>query len=107
MSATVGNLPLAQPRPSIDWVSAVELIALALYGERIGARRSIALLVGFVGVFVLASGRTAGAGVVQATIAGTLAALCYGIAANMIRTHRTALPPVAVAAATLLSSTLL
>jgi drug/metabolite transporter (DMT)-like permease len=80
------------------------LVAFAVFGERIGARRGIALLVGFAGVVVLTSGRAAGANIAQAAIAGTTAALFYGISANLIRRYFAGLPPVALAAATLLGA---
>src|SRR5215469_9366542 len=47
------------------------LVAFLLYKERIGARRLVGLVAGFVGVAVLASGRTAGASVGLAALAGT------------------------------------
>ncbi len=83
------------------------LVAFAFYGERIGARRAIGLLAGFVGVVVLASGKTAGGSVWQAALAGTFAALLYGVGANLLRRHLAGLPAAAVAAATLLSASVL
>ncbi len=80
------------------------LVALVLYGEPISLRRSIGLIAGFVGVIVLASGRTGGVSVWPAALAGTLAALLYGFGANLIRRHLLGLPAGAVAAATLLCS---
>jgi drug/metabolite transporter (DMT)-like permease len=82
------------------------LVAVA-FGERIGMRKAIALLAGFVGVVVLASGRTAGDNVAPAAIAGTLASLCYGISANLIKRYLADLPPVTVAAGALLGATIL
>ena len=82
------------------------LVAFAFYGERIHARRAIGLLAGFVGVVVLASGKTAGGSVWQAALAGTLAALLYGVAANLIRRYLAGLPASAVAAATLVCASL-
>ena len=46
------------------------LVAFLFYGERIGARRLIGLAAGFVGVAVLASGKTAGASVVAGRARG-------------------------------------
>ncbi len=83
------------------------LVAYLFYGERIGRRRSVALVAGFAGVVVLASGRTAGASIGAAVAAGTAAAFLYGIGANMIRRHLAGLPAGAVAAATLSCSALL
>ncbi|MCI0573195.1 MAG: DMT family transporter [Myxococcaceae bacterium] len=80
------------------------LVAFVAFGEKIGARRAIALLAGFSGVVVLASGRTAGANITVAALAGTLAALCYGISANLIRRYFAGLPPVALAAGTLVGA---
>jgi len=77
------------------------LIAFLFFGERIGVWRSIALAVGFTGVVVLASDRTAGVNVTWAAAAGTTASLLYGIGINLARRHLTGLPPAALASATL------
>ena len=77
------------------------LAAFASFGERIGARRAIALLAGLVGVAVLASGHVAGANIGAAVGAGTLAALMYGISANLVKRYLSDLPSAALAAATL------
>ena len=47
------------------------LVGFVFFGEKIGVKRSIALLVGFAGVVVLASGKTAGASIGWAVVAGT------------------------------------
>ena len=83
------------------------LFAFALYGERISLRRALGLIAGFVGVVVLASGKTAGGSVWQAALAGTFAASLYGVGANLIRRHLAGLPPGAVAAATLVVASIL
>lgn len=83
------------------------LVAFVAFGEPIGTRRAIALVAGFVGVVVLASGRTAGAEVGLAALAGTLASLGYGIAANLLKRWFTGLPSGAVAAGTLICSTIM
>lgn len=77
------------------------LVAFVLYGERINTRRAIGLIAGFVGVAVLASGKTAGGSVWHAALAGTFAAFLYGVGANLIRRHLAGIPAGAVAAATL------
>jgi drug/metabolite transporter (DMT)-like permease len=77
------------------------LVAFLFHGERIGTRRSVGLLAGFVGVVVLASDKVAGASIGWAVAAGTTAAFLYGIGANMVRRHLTGLPAGAVASATL------
>ncbi|MBU6199319.1 MAG: DMT family transporter [Xanthomonadaceae bacterium] len=77
------------------------LIAFVFYRERIGLRRGMALIAGFVGVVILASGRTAGDNVALAALAGTLASLCYGIAANLVKRKLMDLPPVVGVAGTL------
>jgi drug/metabolite transporter (DMT)-like permease len=77
------------------------LVAFLFYGERIGSRRAVALLSGFAGVVVLASGKTAGASIGWAVAAGTTAAFLYGIGANMVKRQLSGLPAGAVAAATL------
>jgi drug/metabolite transporter (DMT)-like permease len=83
------------------------LVGVAFYGERISLRQSIGMLAGFAGVVVLASGKTSGAGVWLAALAGTTAALFYGFGVNLIRRHLAGIPAGAVAAATLLGATLL
>jgi drug/metabolite transporter (DMT)-like permease len=83
------------------------LVGFLFFGEKISLRRSIALVVGFAGVVVLASGKTAGASIGWAVVAGAGAAFLYGIGLNLVRRHLTGLPPAAVAAATLSTSTLL
>lgn len=83
------------------------LVGFLFFGEKIGARRSVALLVGFAGVVVLASGKTAGASISWAVAAGAGAAFLYGIGINLVRRHLTGLPPAAVASATLGVSALL
>ena len=83
------------------------LVGFLFFGEKIGAKRAIALFTGFVGVVVLASGKTAGASIGWAVLAGCAAAFLYGIGINLVRRHLTGLPPAAVAAATLGTSALL
>src|SRR5262249_56810972 len=68
------------------------LVAVGLFGERIGARRLTGLIVGFVGVIILASGKTAGMSVAPAALAGTAASLCYGIGINLVRRYLTPYP---------------
>ena len=82
------------------------LVAFIFYGERIGSRQTIGIVAGFVGVVVLASGKTAGGSVWAAALAGTSAALFYGFGVNLIRRHLTGIPASAVAAATLLGASL-
>jgi multidrug transporter EmrE-like cation transporter len=77
----------------------VALIAFLFYGEKIGARRAVALVAGFAGVVVLASGKVAGADVGPAVAAGTAAAFLYGIGANLVKRHLAGLPATAVAGA--------
>jgi drug/metabolite transporter (DMT)-like permease len=83
------------------------LVAFAVFRERIGARRAVALIVGFIGVVILASGRTAGANVAGAALAGTAASLCYGFAINLTRHWLSDLPPVVAVAGTLSCATVM
>jgi drug/metabolite transporter (DMT)-like permease len=83
------------------------LVGFALYGQRLVLRQVIGMLAGFIGVVVLASGKTAGDGVLLAAIAGTAASLFYGFGVNLIRRHLTGVPASAVAAATLLGASLI
>jgi len=82
------------------------LVAFAFYSERIGARQAMGMLAGFIGVVVLASGRTSGDAIWLAALAGTAAALFYGVGVNLIRRHLAGIPASAVAAATLLGASL-
>ncbi|HEY1140053.1 MAG TPA: DMT family transporter [Lysobacter sp.] len=84
------------------------LVGFLFFHEKIGARRSIALVAGFAGVVVLASDKTAGGDQVGwAVAAGATASFLYGIGINLVRRHLTGLPPAAVASATLGVSALL
>ena len=83
------------------------LVGFLFFGERIGTRRAVALMAGFAGVVVLASGKVAGMSVGWAAAAGALASLSYGLGINLVRRHLTGLPPAAVASATLGCSALL
>ena len=83
------------------------LVAFVLYGERIGTRRLIGLVAGFVGVAILASGKTAGASVGPAALAGTTASLLYGFGINFVRRYLSGFPSAALAAANLASGALL
>jgi drug/metabolite transporter (DMT)-like permease len=83
------------------------LVAFAFYGEHISKRRAVGLVAGFVGVVVLASGKTAGGSVWSAALAGTFAALLYGIGGNLVRRRLVGIHPGTVAAATLVCASLL
>jgi drug/metabolite transporter (DMT)-like permease len=83
------------------------LVAFAVYGEQISKRRALGLFAGFVGVAVLASGKTAGSSVWSAALAGTFAAFLYGIGGNMIRRQLAGIPSGVVAAGTLVCASLL
>jgi drug/metabolite transporter (DMT)-like permease len=77
------------------------LLALIFFGEKIQGRRAIGIAAGFIGVVVLASGKTAGGSVLGAALAGTFAGLLYAIGALMARRYLAGLPSAALAAATL------
>lgn len=83
------------------------LVGFLFYREAIGARRGVALLAGFAGVVVLASGKVAGASIGGAVAAGCTAAFLYGIGAHLVKRHLSDLPPVATASATLACSAVL
>jgi drug/metabolite transporter (DMT)-like permease len=83
------------------------LVAFLLYGEHISVRRGVGLVAGFVGVWVLASGKIAGASVGTAALAGATASLCYGFGINFVRRYLTGYPAAAVAAANLAVGALL
>lgn len=83
------------------------LVGFLFFSEKIGSRRAMALIAGFAGVVVLASGRSAGASVGWAAAAGCLAAFLYAIGIHLVRRHLSGLPSAAVAGANLLCSSLL
>lgn len=83
------------------------LVGLLVYGDRIGARRVAAIAGGFVGVVVLASGKAAGDNVAAAAIAGAIASLTYGFAAQFTRRWFADVPPLAAVAGTLGCSALM
>ena len=77
------------------------LVALLVYGERVSLRRAFAMIVGFIGVVVLMSGKVAGSDVFSAALAGTAASACYGFAANFTKRWFAGVPPLAAVAGTL------
>jgi len=77
------------------------LVGMLFFGERLERRQSVALIAGFAGVVVLASGKVAGMPVGAAVAAGATASLFYGFGINLVRRHLSGLPAAAVAAATL------
>jgi drug/metabolite transporter (DMT)-like permease len=83
------------------------LVAFLFYGERIGPWRWIGLVAGFIGVTILATGHIAGASVGAAALAGTAAALCYGLGINFVRHYLSGFPAAAIAAANLGAGALL
>jgi len=83
------------------------LVAFLFFGEKIGTRRAIALLIGFVGVVVLATGKLSGLSIGPAVLAGATASLLYGVGVNLVKHHMTGLPPAASGAATLGSGAVL
>lgn len=83
------------------------LVAFAVWREAISVRRAVALIVGLLGVVVLASDRVSGANVMQAAVAGTVASLSYGFAANLTKRWLHVVPPAAAVAGTQLCSALM
>ena len=84
------------------------LVAFLFFHEQIGRWRAAGLLLGFIGVTVLASGRTAGGGNVwAAALAGTTAAFLYGVGGNLLRRYLAGIPASAVASASLIGASVL
>ncbi|HVY82700.1 MAG TPA: DMT family transporter [Steroidobacteraceae bacterium] len=84
------------------------MVAFLFFHEQIGGRRAAGLLLGFVGVVVLASGRTNGGTTVwPAALAGATAALCYGFGGNMLKRYLIGVPASAVASASLICASVL
>jgi drug/metabolite transporter (DMT)-like permease len=83
------------------------IVAFLLFGEKISKRSALGLLAGFVGVAVLASGKTAGGGnVLHAASAGVFASILYGFGGNFTKRYLHDLPPSAVAAGTVLCASI-
>lgn len=84
------------------------MVAFLFFHEQIGPRRAWGLVLGFIGVVVLASGRTGGGATVwPAALAGATAALCYGFGANLLKRYLVGVPASAVASATLICASAL
>lgn len=78
------------------------VVAFLLFGEKISRRSAMGLVAGFVGVAVLASGKTSGGSVLPAAMAGVLASISYGFGGNFTKRYLHDVPPSAVAAGTVL-----
>jgi drug/metabolite transporter (DMT)-like permease len=84
------------------------MVAFLFFGEQVGARRAWGLALGFIGVIVLASGRTGGGSSVwPAALAGATAALMYGFGGNLLKRYLAGIPASAVACATLVCASVL
>jgi drug/metabolite transporter (DMT)-like permease len=83
------------------------VFAFFMFNERLDVRRMLGLIAGFAGVAVLMADRSSGEDIALATLAGTVASGCYGLAANLARRHLACLPAAAVAAATLVCGALI
>jgi drug/metabolite transporter (DMT)-like permease len=83
------------------------LMGFLFFHEKLTSRQSIALVTGFAGIIVLASGKMAGMSVGWASIAGAVASLMYGLGIHMARRHLQGLPAAALASVTLGSGALL
>jgi len=77
------------------------LFAGWMFGDRIGPRRTTGLVAGMAGVIVMAGVPMTGIPVGWAALAATAAALCYGLAGNLVRRYLGGLPPIALGGATL------
>lgn len=78
------------------------IVAFLLFGEKISKRGAIGLLLGFIGVATLASGKTSGGSVLPAALAGVFASILYGFGGNFTKRYLHDLPPSAVAAGTVI-----
>jgi drug/metabolite transporter (DMT)-like permease len=83
------------------------LVAFVLFREPIGIRRALGLVVGLLGVIVLAGDKTSGDSVLLAALAGTTASLAYGVGINLVRHYLSDLAPATIAAGTLLCASVL
>lgn len=83
------------------------LVGFLFFHERLTRWQTIALFMGFLGIVVLASGKSDGASVGLATLAGALGSVLYGLGVNLARRHLQGLPAGALASVTLGTSALL
>ena len=82
------------------------VVAFLMFGEKISRRSALGLLAGFIGVAVLASGKTSGGSVLPAALAGVFASILYGFGGNFTKRYLQDLPPSAVAAGTVLCASI-
>ena len=78
------------------------IVAFMLFGEKISRAQRPRTAAGFIGVAVLASGKTSGGSVLPAALAGVFASVLYGFGGNFTKRYLHDLPPSAVAAGTVL-----
>lgn len=89
------------------------LVAWLWLQDRPAPARAVGLALGFAGVLALAAGKASlqpgehGISPALAIAACIAAALCYGVAANFAKRHLSGVPPMALAAGSQLSATLL
>lgn len=83
------------------------LIAVIILRERMSIRRSLGLVVGFVGVILLVWHKLSFSGDLLALGAGLGAALLYGVASHVITRKLAGVPPVAVSGGSLAFSAIL
>ena len=83
------------------------LAGVLFFGQSTTLKRMLALLPGFAGVIVLASGKTDGAHFGWPVAAGVTAAALYGLGINWVKRHLSHLPSGAVACATLVCSAIM
>ncbi len=83
------------------------LVAFLWLGERLRVAQSVGLLLGFCGVVILASGKSALGGNLVAIAAGLLAALLYGVAAHFSKRNFQGCPPMAVSSGSLIGASVL
>lgn len=72
-----------------------------MFGDRLGPRRTIGLVAGMAGVIVMVGMPAAGVPTGWAALAAAAAALCYGLAGNLVRKFLAGLPPIALGGASL------
>jgi len=77
------------------------LVGYLCFGERLTARQTMALGLGFIGIAVLASGKMEGMSIGLASLAGALASVMYGFGVHLAKRHLGGLPVAALAGVTL------
>lgn len=86
------------------WAAAIGFVWLR---DRLAPHKVVGLLIGFAGVLVLVAHKLGDSSDVMAVLAGLAAAGCYGVSSHFTRLRFVGLPPMTIAAGSLLAASVL